>query len=412
MKSLDVLLEGKQIGTLYNRDPLTFEYTDDCLNGLVHSPFASVIPLTRGENAGSAVLAYFENLLPEGDQRRALEELHHVTSVFGLLSTSGWDTAGAIVLLPSGTAASKAHYANQSWADLAKSIAGHTVQKSAVRASVSGAQYKILLSLDNEGNPLLPVNGAPTTHILKPDIKRTGQNILASAANETMVMLTADKCGLPVAGVSYVQEVQSCLVTRYDRVINGEEVRRLQQSDICQLLKVPSDVKYEADGGPGFKDCYDLVKATSTSPIVDCENLLKWLFFNLYTGNNDSHAKNLSILQTQEGPRLAPFYDLMCTAVYSGFSTNFAYQIGGTYKPGEMNHEHLNALAKSIGVSERYLLGLSQSIAKAVNPALEDAFQDLKSTFKHNENILANRLIHKVSSLTKKHSARFLPPAK
>jgi serine/threonine-protein kinase HipA len=56
------------------------------------------------------------------------------------------------------------------------------------------------------------------------------------------------------------------------------------------------------------------VRQYSSAPAVDLLNLLRWVFFNLYTGNNDSHAKNLSVYQPPgQGVRLTPFYDLMCT---------------------------------------------------------------------------------------------------
>ena len=44
--------------------------------------------------------------------------------------------------------------------------------------------------------------------------------------------------------------------------------------------------------------CYEQVRSLSSNPILDCEKLLNWLFFNLLIGNNDSHAKNISILET------------------------------------------------------------------------------------------------------------------
>jgi serine/threonine-protein kinase HipA len=58
------------------------------------------------------------------------------------------------------------------------------------------------------------------------------------------------------------------------------------------------------------------VKAHSSGPIPDLNQLLKWLIFNLVVGNNDSHSKNLAFLQTEEGIRLAPFYDLLSTSIY------------------------------------------------------------------------------------------------
>jgi serine/threonine-protein kinase HipA len=96
---------------------------------------------------------------------------------------------------------------------------------------------------------------------------------------------------------------------------DDETLRRLWQADFCQVAGVPSTVKYEFDGGPSFKDCYELLKKSSVAPANDLLNLLRWLFFNLYVGNNDSHAKNLALLAMPEGLRLAPFYDRMCTSV-------------------------------------------------------------------------------------------------
>ena len=406
-KTLDVLVDGQLIGCLHDKNPLTFTYSENCLIGLLRSPFSGVIPLTPGDIATPAVLAYFENLLPEGDQRRALEERNHVSSVFGLLETAGWDTAGSIVLKPTGSISSAPAYIRSSWPQIAQIIAGHGAPLDGYKASISGAQYKILLSLANNGTPLLPVGASPSTHILKPDIRRVGQTIWASAVNEAIVMRAAGKCGLPTAHVYYIPSVKSCLVERYDRKTSADEVVRINQADLCQLLKMPSDVKYELDGGPGFAACYNKVQSLSAKPVVDCENLLKWLFFNLYVGNNDSHAKNISMLQTSEGDRLAPFYDLMCTAVYPGFSRNFAFNVGGTFKPAEIGATELKHLADSINVSERYMTKLAKSMSERIPPAMTEATLDLHNSFDHSEKTMAERLRYEVSSICKKRSAKF-----
>lgn len=44
--------------------------------------------------------------------------------------------------------------------------------------------------------------------------------------------------------------------------------------------------------------------------------LFQWLVFNVLVGNTDAHLKNLSFLVSHAGIQLAPFYDLICTAVY------------------------------------------------------------------------------------------------
>ena len=75
-KSLDVYINGQLIGYLHDHEPLTFTYTNECISGLVSSPIEKIIPLETGEINSPAVHAYFENLLPEGDQRNSLEKRH------------------------------------------------------------------------------------------------------------------------------------------------------------------------------------------------------------------------------------------------------------------------------------------------------------------------------------------------
>lgn len=409
MDSLDVLVDGKLIGTLYNKEPLTFSYSEDCLSGLLHNPFANVIPLESGEIATPSVFAYFENLLPEGDQRLALQERHHVSTVFGLLSEAGWDTAGSIVLKPTNSTNQEYSYIKKSWTDISKIISGHESSSILPKVSISGAQYKLLLSLDSDKNPLLPVGSTPSTHILKPDIKREGQKIWASATNETIVMLMAKECGLPVANVEYIKSVKSCLVQRYDRSLDVDgKITRIGQSDICQLLKKPSSVKYENEGGPTFSECYLHIKHSSKNPALDCENLVKWLFFNLYTGNNDSHAKNISMIQDGNGYKLALFYDLMCTSVYPGFSNNFAFKIGNTFKPGEIDNKQLIALASEISISEKFIIKIADDMAKKIIPAMENSIFKIYPKLGHSEKALVEKLIYEISSTCKKRVAKFL----
>ena len=72
----------------------------------------------------------------------------------------------------------------------------------------------------------------------------------------------------------------------------------------------------------------ELIRRYSTQPAVDLRHLVRWVFFNLYVGNTDSHAKNLSIYSVPgQGVKLTPFYDLMCTRLYPGLSPEFAFAI-------------------------------------------------------------------------------------
>lgn len=222
-------------------------------------------------------------------------------------------------------------------------------------------------------------------------------------------MRAARMCALPTANVSYQPEVKACLVQRFDRLQNADgTLRRLWQADFCQLAGKPSDVKYEADGGPSFKECFDLLSAHTVRPAIDQRNLLRWLFFNLYVGNNDSHAKNLSILGASEGLRLAPFYDLMSTRVYSGLAPHFAFRIGGEFPPGKIEKTHLEYLATSLGVGPKYLMKIASDMAGRVERAIPIAVQEIMPGLAPSEKIMAERIQQKIAGIVTKMRNRIL----
>lgn len=407
------------VGTLYPADPLSFAYSDAWLAKPGAVPLHPQLPLAAGSFNTPFVAAFFENLLPEGDQRKLVSLREQVTSVYGLLSRVGGESAGAYVLVPEGDIPQAPVYQPLTWEQVdvlihasgARSREREEIELAArgmptPRMSMSGAQFKVLLYLDQQGNPARPMGNAPSTHILKPDIVRSDISVFASAVNETIVMLAAAKCGLHTAQVSYQPVVQACLVERYDRVRQEDgSLRRLWQADFCQLLGKQSDVKYEHDGGPSFADCYELLKM-SVQPAVDRLQLLRWLFFNLCAGNNDSHAKNLSMMATPAGLRLAPFYDLMCTRVYPGLGAHFAFAIAGEDEPGKLTREHVTALAGTLGVAPRYLLTLAAEMAQKTVSAIPSAAADILPLLTPGERVMAERLVHQITSLSRRMQLR------
>ncbi|MET3105236.1 serine/threonine-protein kinase HipA [Oxalobacteraceae bacterium GrIS 2.11] len=415
MRESGVFVDQVRVGTLHDTDPLSFTYTQDCINGLLRPPFSALIPLRPGPIANEAVTSFFENLLPEGDERALLQARHHVTTIFGMLSKVGGDTAGAVVILPEGQNPQAADYLSASWDDIA-ALVHNTSTTEAIAAtansnvSLSGAQHKLLLMLGEDNQPSLPLNASISTHILKPDIQRL--KIFSSAINETLIMKLAQACQLPTATVSYLPKLQSCLIQRFDRVRDTEgKLQRLYQADLCQLLDKPSGVKYENDGGPSFKNCYELVKNKSAVPLTDCHKLVQWLFFNLIVGNNDSHAKNLAMLNTKGKLRLAPFYDLMCTTVYSGLSNRFAFKIGQHVEPGKINHEDLCELADSLNINRRIMPRIALDIAARIENKLPGEVAALLplTTKESNEQIVLERVSATILGNVKKMKVRLQP---
>src|SRR5690606_22472709 len=161
------------------------------------------------------------------------------------------------------------------------------VQGEDARISLAGAQDKASIAIF-DGMPMLPKGHAPSTHILKPDIRRLAK-VRETAANEAIIMQTAKYCGLKTAEVFYEPETRSCVIERFDRITRDDgTLGRVIQYDLCQLAGTVSDKKYEKEGGPGIEACVRLIRRYSHRAALDVQAIVQWLFFNIYTGNNDS----------------------------------------------------------------------------------------------------------------------------
>ena len=219
-----------------------------------------------------------------------------------------------------------------------------------LRLSLAGVQPKIPVVLVGDAIAL-PTPGQPTTHILKPSVAR----FEGTTENEAFVMRLAAALDLDVAGVEprRVGGRSFLLVRRYDRSVGDDgHVRRIHQEDFCQALGIPPEKKYAGEGGPTFKDCFALLRRTSTVAGVDVLKLLDAAIFNVIVGNADAHGKNFSILHDSDGPRLAPLYDLLSTAIYPQLAATFAMKIGKRSTLGELDAKGWKAFAADAGISE------------------------------------------------------------
>lgn len=410
---LDVFLNDDVVGTAFDTEPISFEYADSWLVDPNALAVGRIIK-QPGRQDGAEVVAFFDNLLPEGDLRAHLARKHQASTVFSLLLELGGDSVGAFVLLPSGEQPKAPSYERTSWGRIAKALRQNhgmavDIKVKDARISLSGAQDKTSIALDGDGAPMLPVGYSPSTHILKPDIERI-RGVFASAANETIVMGTARRAGLDVADTFYEPLSRSCVIARFDRIGRPPaKVERLVQYDFCQLSATPSSVKYEAEGGPGLRRCAEIIRAESAQPAVDLLRLVDWVFFNLYVGNNDSHAKNLSIYRLPDkGVVLTPFYDLVCTRMYKTLSANFAFAIGGQRNPGNIEHQHVVTMAKEIGVRAELAVERAEALAALVPDALEASIEEVKPHLDNSGSDMAANLRKLVLSTTRKSVARML----
>src|SRR5262249_30704947 len=106
-----------------------------------------------------------------------------------------------------------------------------------VSMSLAGVQTKLAVALDNDGRICIPMNGSPSTHILKPDSER----LWGGVQNEAFCLTLAKRVGLATPSVTTGKAGNRSylLVKRYDRTESAGRWRRLHQEDFCQALGKP-----------------------------------------------------------------------------------------------------------------------------------------------------------------------------
>jgi serine/threonine-protein kinase HipA len=303
--------------------------------------------------------AWFDNLLPEGDRRTAAEVEHEVErgDTFGLLAAIGWECAGAVSVLPEGRRPASGPYEPLDDEDvwgrldaLPRTFAGIDRE---VRLSLGGAQEKLLLArLDGRWH--LPLAGAVSTHILKPEPDRYP----GLAVGEAWALAVAS-AATPTAVAEHVAPPGHrpvIVVERYDRVVRGRAVERIHQEDGCQVLGLAPEQKYPRGTGPrdaSLARIADLLVARAQDPMVELRRLLEQTTANVALLNTDAHAKNISVLRA--GPRtvaLSPLYDVTPTAWFLPAQGQAALPVGGKWRVAEITRRHLLAEARTWGMPE------------------------------------------------------------
>lgn len=167
------------------------------------------------------------------------------------------------------------------------------------------------------------------------------------------------------------------MIERFDRIRSSTgAVKRIHQEDFCQALGYAPVSKYESEGGPRFYDCMSMLRKVSASPAEDILRLIKWQIANIFIGNADGHAKNIALLYTTNGPRLSPFYDILCTLVYFGITPDSAFSVGGVFDPGHIKKQDWEAWAHILGMRPSLILRLVDEAASVLTSQLDSFLQD------------------------------------
>jgi serine/threonine-protein kinase HipA len=288
-----------------------------------------------------------------------------------ILAEIGRDTAGALSIGKPGSADPGGWVPVPNDAALERIITElpskpFLVGEDGVSMSLAGVQNKLGVAIDAKGRVCIPHDGAPSTHILKPD----SESLFGGVQNEALCMTLARACGLNAASVTTGRAGKRSylLVTRYDRVEQDGRWRRLHQEDFCQALGKPPSAKYEANQtgikGPTAADMFALTRNAMRAP--DLIGLLDHVVFSVLACNTDAHAKNYSLMISGRGFSLAPLYDVMCAAAWDNITRNLAQKIAGKNRGEHLMRRHWEAFAVECGLSPSRLVRRVEELAGTV----------------------------------------------
>ncbi|WP_461246566.1 HipA domain-containing protein [Treponema sp. R6D11] len=349
-RKLNVYLCGEKTGVLYEDDllQLTFQYDNNA------SPLSVRLPVRAESYPHAVTYPFFENLTPEGEAFEILTKDHVAgNNVFSILNRFGGDCAGAVVFYettPDNLGEKTSEISSRKIAQIIDKLPQDpllTSIENPPRLSLAGAQSKFAVyKLNGKYYRSSDVN--PTTHIIKITNKRFPDLL----QNELFCMKLAKVIlsNVPEIELLEAEDRPYLEITRYDRYINNKTVQRIHQEDFCQALGIVSGKKYQTGGGAKIKDCYRIINEFSENRLSDIIRFTEWSIFNYLIGNTDAHAKNLSLLHSDSGIKLAPFYDLLSTEVYpeSVIDHEMAMLINGKGKYSSLRPKDFIALFENL----------------------------------------------------------------
>lgn len=374
MDRLPVYFETREVGWISAADDAAgFTYSESWRGLSGAFPVSLTMPLSRPNHDASVMVPWAANLLPENATLGTVGQMlgKSPADVIGLLSEMGRDTAGALSIGKPGTG-----LVAGKWREIPDKAAleriinelphkPFLVGEDGVSMSLAGVQTKLAVAADGD-TLYVPIDGAPSTHILKPD----GERLPGAVQNEAFCLTLARLIGLPTpdvttglaGGRSYL------LVARYDRRFDGKRWRRLHQEDFCQALGRPPAAKYQNNDrglrGPSLPDMVGVTQRHMTAQ--ETARLVDLVILNPMLWNTDSHAKNYSLMLSARGATMAPGYDIVCAAPYPNITRNLAQKLGGQKQGDQLGRKHWEKFAVDCKLSPAQTVRRVSEIAEGV----------------------------------------------
>ncbi len=394
---LAVWLHDQRVGTLLRepRGGVRFDAQEGAAN-LTVSPMGAETPWSKAFSRD-----WFEGLLPEEGQRTTAERNHGVArgDTFGLLAAIGWECAGAVSVMPEGRTPATGRYEPLTNDEVLERLDAlprlvDLVDQS-VRLSLGGAQDKLMLRQTLEGWSL-SLDGAPSTHIFKPE----SPAYPGLAVAEAWCLMAAAAATMTVT--AHLQAPAghrpTLVVERYDRTITGDGIVRTHQEDMCQVLGLSPADKYASSVKPHELQMARLAQILlnrSENPTEELRRLLQQLTVNITFGNADAHAKNYSLVHGNGVVTLSPLYDVSPTMAFLVSQDRAALPVAGKFRLEEITRHHLLVEARSWGIPEAVARGVVTTTLERLRigmSAAQGTYKDLPAAIHSRLEIQFNRL--------------------
>lgn len=392
--AVSIWFDGLAVGQVDVADDgsLSLRYTERWLETVGAFPLSVTMPLRADPYPFDAISPWLANLLPEEEQLQVLTRSLGLdqADVLAVLTEIGGDTAGALSFGPQVDKSLWAYKPLTTFYDTADphlALERHfedlgrrpfLVGEEGVRQSLAGGQKKSALAvLGPDGAPVLrlpqegdvlaiPLNGAPSTLIVKPD----NPNLPGITENEVWCLRMAQAIGIDAAQATIIQSSQRTAigVLRYDRRIGRSgQLVRLHQEDFAQANGLPPGRKYERGTLPGL-NLKTLLETGRHVSAGDALALLDQVICNIIVANTVAHAKNYSlILPVGATPRLAPLYDVSSVLSWPHVVQSYAQYVAGKKRsPDIIAGRHWEAVARDIGYRPTDVKNRVQQIVDAM----------------------------------------------
>jgi len=384
-RDLGVWLSGALVATIdQDRRGPRLTYTPEAirLHGLGTPLLSLSLPVRAERFTQGSVRPFLDGLLPEGEARRIIARDLKVDpdDTVELIALLGRECAGALIIQPldddrpPGMTTSTAEpLSDEELANLVANLRSAPLGVGGrVRVSLAGVQEKLVLTRMVDGGWGRPVDGTPSTHILKPEIAAYPNTV----ENEAFCMRIAKHLGLEVAEVETIEVAGRKLLVaeRFDRLVGPDgTVERIHQEDFCQATGMRPVDKYEEDGGPSLSRIAAIVASVSIRGSL--ERLFQSVLLNVVCGNGDAHAKNYSVLHERAGAvRLSPLYDVMCTLAFG--DDRLAMYIDNVRRTDRVTTERLVNEGVRWGLTRRRCVELAAAMLDGAPAAIEMARQE------------------------------------